>query len=135
MKRVIPQLVRHEGVYHRPVTELKVTSEPSLTNTIAATSGNWSGMAVTPTAGSQPFYLVTGRWIVPTVKQAPGTCSGGWDYSSQWVGIGGFNDAFLFQSGSAANVYCDVGNNIPEYFPGSNGCRVRNWCCIKTRQP
>ncbi len=118
MKRVIPDLIAHEGFYHRPAADLKVHSTTSGTNApIAASSGNWSGLALIPNSGSQPYQLVTGRWIIPTVKQAPGTCSGGWDYSSQWVGLGGFNDAFLFQAGSAANVYCDVGNNIPEYFP------------------
>jgi hypothetical protein len=60
--------------------------------------------------------LIVAHWIVPTVQQAPGTYSG-WEYSSQWVGLGGVNDGFLLQAGSAANVFCDVGNNIPEYFP------------------
>jgi hypothetical protein len=117
MQRSVPDLVRREGVYHRPVMGLKVTSELSGVKEIAADSSNWSGIAVLPATGGQPFYLVTGRWIVPAVKQAPGTCSGSWDYSSQWVGIGGFSDSFLFQSGSAANVFCDIGNNITEYFP------------------
>jgi hypothetical protein len=117
-KRVIPDLVRHEGVYHRPVANLSVNVPGSRTNApITASSENWSGLALLPASGGQPISSVSGRWTVPTVKQAPGTCSGGWDYSSQWVGIGGFNDGFLFQAGSAASVYCDVGNNIPEYFP------------------
>ena len=118
MKRVIPDLVRHEGFYHRPAAELKISSPAAGTNApITASSGNWSGLALIPNSGSQPYQLVTGRWIIPTVKQAPGTCSGGWDYSSQWVGLGGFNDAFLLQAGSAANVFCDIGNNVAEYFP------------------
>jgi hypothetical protein len=117
MQRVVPDLVRREGIYHRPVQGLKVAPAGSRNAPIAATSGNWSGFALVPNTGSQPYYLVTGHWTVPTVKQAPGSCSGGWDYSSQWVGLGGFDDGFLFQSGSAANVFCDIGNNIPEYFP------------------
>src|ERR1700722_18411296 len=118
LRREVPQLVRREGVYNRPLTGLKGTSPRSGFNApIAATSSNWSGYALVPATGAQPFNSVTGRWTLPTVMQAPGTCSGGWDYSSQWVGIGGFADAFLLQAGSAANAFCDVGNNIPEYFP------------------
>jgi hypothetical protein len=67
--------------------------------------------------GAAPYNKVTGRWIVPTVKQAPGTCSGGWDYSSQWVGIDGASNSDLLQAGSQANAYCDIGQNITEYFP------------------
>lgn len=116
--RVVPDLVRREGSFHRPAQDLRIASGTSRTNApISATSSNWSGMAVTPAIGGQPFYSVSAHWIVPVVKQAPGTCSGGWDYSSQWVGIGGFNDQYLLQSGSAANVFCDVGNSLPEYFP------------------
>jgi hypothetical protein len=117
MQRVVPDLVRREGIYHRPAEDLKVAATGARNAPITATSGNWSGMAILPVEGGQPFYSVSGRWTVPTVKQAPGSCSGGWDYSSQWVGLGGFNDQFLFQAGSAANVFCDIGNNLPEYFP------------------
>jgi hypothetical protein len=117
VKRVIPQLKIRPGVYHRPATGLRTVSVSADGKNTAATSGNWSGVALVPGSGEQPFYLVEASWMVPTVKQAPGTCSGGWDYSSEWVGLGGLSDAYLFQSGSAANVYCDVGNNIPEYFP------------------
>ncbi|MGO9740197.1 MAG: G1 family glutamic endopeptidase [Roseiarcus sp.] len=115
VKRVIPQLKRTEGVYHRRATGLKITNSNG--SSFNATSSNWSGYALVPGTGAQPFYIIEGRWTVPTVKQAPGTCSGGWDYSSHWVGIGGFSDAFLLQAGSAANVYCDIGNSVPEYFP------------------
>ena len=117
LKRVIPYLERREGHYHRPAADLKLSAFASRFNATNVTSSNWSGFALVPNAGAQPYAAVQADWIVPTVKQAPGTCSGGWDYSSQWVGIGGFNDAFLFQSGSAADVFCDIGGNIAEYFP------------------
>lgn len=115
LHRQVPDLVRTDGVYHRPATGVKVL--PGRYNTTPASSGNWSGFALVPNNGTQPYYSVSGRWTVPTVKQPKGTCTGGWDYSSQWAGIGGFNDADLFQAGSAANVFCDIGNSIPEYFP------------------
>jgi len=115
LQRVIPELVRRPDAFNRQLMGLELKSK--LKNATAATSGNWSGYALTTATGGQPFAHVTGRWTVPTVKQAPGTCSGGWDYSSQWAGIGGFNDAFLLQAGSAANVFCDIGQSVPEYFP------------------
>jgi hypothetical protein len=117
VQRVIPQLKARPGVYHRPLTGLAIRSVSPDGKSTAATSSNWSGVGLIPATGGEPFYLVEARWVVPTVKQAPGTCSRGWDYSSEWVGLGGFSDAYLFQAGSAANVYCDIGGNIPEYFP------------------
>lgn len=117
LRRIVPYLEQREGRYHRPVSGLTMGERQSRTNTIAATSSNWSGMVLVPASGAQPYSSVRSAWIVPAVKQAPGTCSGNWDYSSQWVGLGGFNDAFLLQAGSAANVFCDIGGNIPEYFP------------------
>jgi hypothetical protein len=115
LKRSVPDLVSRPGAYNRQLMGFKAKSK--LKNTVASESSNWSGYALTPESGGEPFYKVSGRWTVPTVKQAPGTCSGGWDYSSQWVGLGGFADSYLLQAGSAANVFCDIGQSIPEYFP------------------
>ncbi|MGA2859578.1 MAG: G1 family glutamic endopeptidase [Candidatus Sulfotelmatobacter sp.] len=118
LQRQIPDLVKSEGVYHRQVIDLVVKSQSSKFKSVAANSSNWSGYVLVPASGGQPFSSVSARWTLPTVKQAPGSCSGGWDYSSQWVGIGGVSDAFLLQAGSAADVFCDLpGNNIAEYFP------------------
>jgi hypothetical protein len=116
LRRSVPDLVSRPNSYNRQLEGLKVNSKRF--NTTASTSDNWSGFALVSAAtGEQPFSKVAGRWTVPTVKQAPGSCSGGWDYSSEWVGIGGFSDQDLLQAGSAANVFCDIGNNIAEYFP------------------
>ncbi len=116
LQRVVPDLVSRPDTYNRQLSGLKIN--PKVVNgPIPADSSNWSGFALTAGVDQQPFSTVIGRWTVPTVKQAPGTCSGGWDYSSQWVGLGGFNDAYLLQAGSATNVFCDIGQNITEYFP------------------
>jgi hypothetical protein len=117
VQRVVPDLVRRVGVYHRPVQGLRVGEHTSRFNTVAATANNWSGFALVPPNGGQAYSSIKAGWTVPTVKQAPHTCSGDWQYSSEWVGIGGFNDAYLLQAGSAANVYCDIGQSIPEYLP------------------
>jgi hypothetical protein len=115
LKRSVPQLVSRPNSYNRPLMGLKVNGKES--NSTAVDSSNWSGYALVTASNGQPFYRVTGRWTVPTVEQVPGTCSGGWDYSSQWVGIDGFSNDDLEQAGSAANVFCDIGENITEYFP------------------
>ena len=118
MRRIVPDFAPRKGIYHRPAMRLRVAATPRNTNgPILASSSNWSGVALVPAAGGQPFSSVVGRWTVPTVQQAPSRCSGGWDYSSQWVGIGGFGDTDLLQAGSAADVFCDIGQDIPEYFP------------------
>ncbi|HEY3748309.1 MAG TPA: G1 family glutamic endopeptidase [Pseudonocardiaceae bacterium] len=56
-------------------------------------SSNWSGYAKTGT-----FTTATGHWTVPTVS---GT---GRHFSSQWVGIDGFSNSNLIQTGTEADV-------------------------------
>lgn len=54
-------------------------------------SSNWSGYAVTHTT----YTAATGHWTVPTPARTRGST-----YSAAWVGIGGFNDAALIQTGT-----------------------------------
>jgi hypothetical protein len=116
LQRSVPELVKRPNSFNRPISGFKVISKGL--NSTASTSTNWSGYALVTKSGGSPLYKVSGHWTVPTVKQAPGTCSGAWDYSSQWVGIDGFSNKDLLQAGSAADVYCDViGENEAEYFP------------------
>ncbi|HEX5403260.1 MAG TPA: G1 family glutamic endopeptidase [Pseudonocardiaceae bacterium] len=56
-------------------------------------SSNWSGYAKTGT-----FTSAVGHWTVPTVS---GTGS---HFSSQWVGIDGFNNSNLIQTGTETDV-------------------------------
>ncbi len=56
------------------------------------TSGNWSGYAG---AVSSPATSITGEWQVPTV-----TATRGNSYSSAWIGIDGFNNHNLIQTGT-----------------------------------
>lgn len=55
-------------------------------------SSNWSGYAETSAA---PYSGVSGEWTVPTL-----TCSGGSQYSAAWLGIDGFNNDSLIQTGT-----------------------------------
>ena len=57
-------------------------------------SENWSGYAVT---GKTPFNYVSSTFTVPTV-----TCNGMKDvYTSDWVGLDGFNDQTVEQDGAS----------------------------------
>ena len=55
-------------------------------------SSNWSGYAETSAA---PYTGVSSQWTVPTV-----TCSIGTAYSAAWLGIDGFNNNSLIQTGT-----------------------------------
>lgn len=80
-----------------------VSSTPRTTGsrTVRATPGwastNWSGYAVTTTA---KFTGVTGAWAVPTVARTSGPT-----YSAAWIGIDGFNNSSLIQTGTEEDYY------------------------------
>lgn len=57
-------------------------------------SGNWSGYAATSTT----YTSAVGHWTVPTVSGS------GSHFSSQWVGIDGFSNSNLIQTGTEADV-------------------------------
>jgi hypothetical protein len=57
-----------------------------------ATSRNWSGYAGVTSGGNKVTYT-SARWKVPTVNSIPG-------YSSTWVGIDGYNNSSLIQTGT-----------------------------------
>lgn len=60
-------------------------------------SSNWSGYAITGTA---PYTSITGNWIVPQVTGRHGST-----YSSAWIGIDGFNNSNLIQTGTEQDYY------------------------------
>jgi hypothetical protein len=60
-------------------------------------SFNWSGYAQSGANGT--YKAVEDTWTVPTVN----TTLKGSQFSSDWVGIGGFNDATLVQAGTEAD--------------------------------
>lgn len=59
-------------------------------------SSNWSGYAVT----GGPYTAVTGQWVVPAVASSSKPT-----YSSSWVGIDGFNNSDLIQTGTEQDFY------------------------------
>jgi hypothetical protein len=82
--------------------------KPGGDSAVAATPGwassNWSGYAVT--AGATPFTSVTGHWKVPSVSRTR-TAS----FSAAWVGIDGFNNNSLIQTGTEQDYY----NGAPHF--------------------
>jgi hypothetical protein len=77
------------AVVHRPRV-----AERALQNAGWASS-NWSGYAK---AGS--YTKVTGAWVVPSVAASSKPT-----YASQWVGIDGFNNGRLIQTGTETDYY------------------------------
>jgi len=65
----------------------------SIHNTWSAS--NWSGYAETGT-----FTGVSGTWTVPTVSPSASAT-----YSSSWVGVDGFSDSSLIQTGTEDDYY------------------------------
>jgi Peptidase A4 family len=74
-------------------------------------SYNWSGYLNTNANGAV-FTSVSAQYVVPRAQQAPGACTGGWDYSSTWVGLdgagAGAND--VLQAGTYADAFCGPSN-------------------------
>ena len=62
-------------------------------------SSNWSGYAVT-TSSASPFTSVSGTWTVPAVSRSKKAT-----YSAAWIGIDGFNNSSLIQTGTEQDYY------------------------------
>jgi Peptidase A4 family len=73
----------------------------------AVSAYNWSGYAVTGSAGS--VTDVKGSWIVPAIQ---GNCPSTNQYASFWVGIDGFNSNTVEQIGTDS----DCQNGVPTYY-------------------
>jgi len=76
-----------------PVTRTGLGVNAALVNTWAAE--NWSGYAETGT-----FTGVSGTWTVPAVSATTSAT-----YSSAWIGVDGFNDDDLIQTGTEQDYY------------------------------
>lgn len=73
----------------------RVGSGPGV-HSLGWSSSNWSGYAVTGSG----FTSASGNWTVPTV-----TATKKASYSSTWVGIDGFNNSSLIQTGTEQDFY------------------------------
>lgn len=68
-------------------------------------SGNWSGYALTGRRGA--YHSISGEWFVPFVKPSLKPA-----YSSAWIGIDGFQNNSLIQTGTGHEFI----NGIPRYY-------------------
>jgi hypothetical protein len=112
---------------HRVVPVLKVTNRyhgPNIAvgkvEDASATSSNWSGMVDTTSVtsyGPSSIVDIGSEFVVPVAAQANGVCTGGWDYSSSWVGIDGWNANApdVLQAGTESDAYCSGGVTNANY--------------------
>lgn len=84
--------VASTAISHRPRVAV---SRPG-TRAAGWASSNWSGYAVT----GSTYNSVTAKWIVPAVAASRKAT-----YSSDWVGIDGYNNSSLIQTGTESDYY------------------------------
>ena len=76
----------------------------------AYTSTNWSGYADVANSGYS-FTNVTAQWTIPAVQKPTGSSS---SYSAFWVGLDGFNNSTVEQTGVLAQI---ASNGTKTYYP------------------
>jgi len=76
-------------IFHRPAVHDRTIQSAGWA------SSNWSGYAKTGT-----YTSATARWVVPSVSATRQA-----SYSSAWVGIDGFNNSSLIQTGTESDWY------------------------------
>ena len=77
-------------------------------NGLPTISLNWSGYAAT---SSKPFTYASTKFVQPAVNCAD---SPTYVYTSNWVGLDGFNDDTVEQDGTSA--HCNVYSGLPDYY-------------------
>jgi hypothetical protein len=115
--RVTPTL-EQTAIFHGPARGKGKNGKPALGADGAYESYNWSGYANTGGAAgytANSFYYLYANYIVPPAQQAFGACTGGWDYSSSWVGLDGFDNDDVMQAGFEADAYCSGGTKSTYY--------------------
>ena len=93
-------------------------------NILTTTSSNWSGTAVYNAGNPFKTATIIGMFVVPTAHQAFGSCTGGWDYSSQWPGIDGYSSATSYRLVWKSMPIAAVAQPQVTTRRGSNGTRM-----------
>jgi hypothetical protein len=92
----------HPVTHHAPQVGRMLRAPGASARTVRATtkldSSNWSGYAQSTTKNGT-FTAAKDFWTVPTVN----TSKSGNQYSSDWIGIGGFSEGTLVQDGTEAD--------------------------------
>jgi len=99
----VPQVTSAQSaVTHAPRIRLARTKNATASG-YGWSSSNWSGYALSGNAGQ--YNSITGVWTVPTVQATKGS-----SYSSNWIGIDGFNNSDLIQTGTEQDYYSGSGH-------------------------
>ncbi|MHA6529581.1 G1 family glutamic endopeptidase [Paenibacillus sp. BAC0078] len=77
----------------RPCVTAKAHKNKAQSTGFGWVSSNWSGYAISGKKGA--FRQISGDWIVPFIKATSKTA-----YSSAWIGIDGFKNSNLIQTGT-----------------------------------
>jgi hypothetical protein len=124
--RITPVLEK-TNLYHLPHraaatnTALPIGAEQQLMESpVEAVAGslNWSGIAVYDPSNPFAIEAVAGAYVVPVARNPFGQCPNNPlndVYSSYWVGIDGFANKALFQSGIEADGYNDCSGSYQYY--------------------
>ncbi len=104
------------SIYHGPMSLRQHHADVKTGNT-TYTSGNWSGFAnlngLTSYSPSTSYYFLLADFVIPAATNRP--CSGGWTYSSSWVGIDGFGSPDVLQAGTESDAYCSSSGTASYY--------------------
>ena len=90
-----PQVATASQILHAPRIAAKAPKASSTQNA-GWSSSNWSGYAIT----GGTYGSITGTWTVPSVQASKKAT-----YSSSWIGIDGFNNSNLIQTGTEQDYY------------------------------
>jgi len=83
---------------HTCCIAVKPLKQTVSTRKLGWSSGNWSGYARTGVKGH--FHSIAGKWLVPSVQPNRNAM-----YSSTWIGIDGFNNNHLIQTGTEQDYF------------------------------
>lgn len=115
--RIVPTL-EQTSIFHGPSKQMKAPaaapasaslSTPSGTPSNTYYSSNWSGyvdFSGATSYGSTSYYYIVNDMVVPAATQAPGTCTGAWEWGSEWNGIDGWGSPDVLQAGVEFDAYC-----------------------------
>jgi hypothetical protein len=105
--------VEQTKIYHKPNQGSKAKAQAQAQTGSPSNisySTNWSGFVktngVTSYNNTSSYYFLFADYVVPAARQAYGACTGGWDYSSSWVGIDGYGSPDVLQAGTESDAYC-----------------------------
>ncbi|HUB65671.1 MAG TPA: G1 family glutamic endopeptidase [Methylocella sp.] len=113
--RVAPVL-RQTTILHGPLQKRGATVPlANANNVVTTTSTNWSGSSVVNSQNPFQLEAIIAEFVVPTARQAFGSCTGGTDYAAIWPGIDGNGSKDVLQAGVEVDAYCNGGTTQGYY--------------------